>query len=182
MNSKVILGAAGGIAAAAIVLFFVMGSGGIRFPGSPDGQNQQPQLQDLQLSVNDIKASRGADNKTANLEVSFNVHNPNRNTAILESIHYNVYIGDLRMTSGDIGSSPQGFLASQEGIFPVVSNTTLLVKDTRPAVRTTVTAAAWDSMLAGDAQFRVEGFFAYKLTGSGFQFSAGEKDFVLTHP
>jgi hypothetical protein len=37
-------------------------------------------------------------------------------------------------------------------------------------------------MLAGDAQFRVEGFFAYKLTGSGFQFSAGEKDFVLTHP
>lgn len=182
MNPKIIFGVAGGIAAAAIVLFVVMGPGNFRLPGSFGGQNTQTQLLDLQLSVNEVKVASTEDNRTANLQVAFNVHNPNRNTAILETIHYNVYIGDLRMTTGDIGASPEGFLASQEGIFPIVSNTTLLVKDTRPSIRSNLTAAAWDSMVAGEAQYRVEGIYAYKLTGTSFQFSAGEQPFALPYP
>jgi hypothetical protein len=86
------------------------------------------------------------------------------------------------MTSGDIGVSPEGFVASQEGIFPIVSNTTVTLKDSRPSERNNLTADAWDSMFNGEAQYRIEGTFAYKLTGTSFQFSAGEKDFRLTYP
>lgn len=73
-------------------------------------------------------------------------------------------------------------MASQEGIFPVVSNTTVTLKDTQPSVRNNLTADAWDSMVKGDAQYRVEGTYSYKLTGTSFQFSAGEKEFLFTYP
>ena len=181
VNSKFVLAVAGGIAGAAIILFVVMGSGIFNFSRSPTGQVAQSQPLDLQLSLVDVKPER-TDERTADLNIAFNVYNPNRNTAILETIHYTIYIDKLKMTSGDIGVSPEGFVASQEGIFPIVSNTTVTLKDSRPSERNNLTAEAWDSMFNGEAQYRFEGTFAYKLTGTSFQFSAGEKDFLLTHP
>jgi hypothetical protein len=180
VNSKVIFGVAGGIAAAAVILFLVMGSGTLRLPGTQP-QSAQMQPLDLQLSIKEVRAER-VDNRTATLHVAFDVYNPNRNTAILETIHYSIYVDRSRMTTGDIGTSPEGFLVSQEGIFPIVSNTTVTLKDSQQSARTNSTSVAWDNMVDGQVQFRVEGNYAYKLTGSGFQFSAGEKEFLLTFP
>lgn len=181
VNSKFILIVAGGIAAAAIIIFFVMGPGTIRLPGSQSGQAVQTQPLDLQLSIKEVKAEM-KDEQTAELQVGFNVFNPNRGTAILETIHYSVYIDRLKMTTGDIGVSPEGFVASQEGIFPVVSNTTVTLRDSQDSIRNNLTAEAWDSMVNGDAQYRVEGTYSYKLTGTSFQFSAGEKEFLFNYP
>jgi LEA14-like dessication related protein len=180
VNSKFVFVVAGGIAAAAIIIFVVMGSGLFSL-GSQDGQVAQSQPVELQLSLVDITAEK-TDERTADVNVAFNVHNPNRNTAILETIHYTVFIDELKMTSGDIGVSPEGFVASQEGIFPIVSNTTVTLKDSQASERNNLTAEAWDSMVTGDAQYRIEGTIAYKLTGTSFQFSAGEKDFLLMYP
>lgn len=181
MNSKVVFAVAGGIAAAAIALFVVMGSGLFSFSKSPSLSAVQTQPSDLQLSVKQVKAEK-TDDRTAAVLVAFDVYNPNRNTAILETIHYTVYIDKLKMTSGDIGVSPEGFVASQEGIFPVISNSTVTLKDSQPSTRNNVTATAWDAMIAGNAQYRIEGTYTFKLTATSFQFSAGEKDFVLPYP
>lgn len=181
VNSKFVFVVAGGIAAAAIAIFVVLGSGLFNFSRPQAGGPVQSQLLDLQLSVNAVKAEK-TDEKTAAVQVAFDVYNPNRNTAILETIHYTVYIGNLRMTSGDIGASPAGFVDTQGGIFPVIANTTLTLKDSQPALRNNVTAIAWDTMVAGNAQYRIEGSYAYKLADTSFQFSAGEKDFVLSYP
>jgi hypothetical protein len=181
VNSKLVLVVAGGIAAAAIIIFVVMGSGTFRLPGSSTGQTVQTQPLDLQLSIREVRAEM-EDEKTADLHVAFNVFNPNRGTAILETIHYTVFIGNLKMTTGDIGVSPEGFVASQGGIFPVVSNTTVTLKDSKPSVRNNLTAEAWDSMVSGEAQYRIEGTYAYKLTGTSFQFSAGDREFRFSYP
>jgi hypothetical protein len=181
VNSKFIFIVAGGIAAAAIIIFVVMGSGTLRLPGAQSSQVVQTQPLEVQLSLNEVTAEM-QDEQTANLRVSFDAYNPNRGTALLETIHYSVFIDKLKMTTGDIGVSPEGFVASQEGIFPIVSNTTVTLRDTQPSVRNNLTADEWDSMAAGDAQFRVEGTYSYKLTGTGFQFSSGEKDFLFTYP
>jgi hypothetical protein len=181
VNSKFIFIVAGGIAAAAIIIYVVMGAGSFALPGLPGGQSVQGPPEELQLSIGEVKAER-RDESTASLQVSFNVYNPNRGTAILETIHYSVFIDKLRMTTGDIGVSPEGFVASQEGIFPVVSNSTVTLKDAQPTVRNNLTAAAWDSMIEGGAQYRIEGTYAYKLTGTSFQFSAGEKEFLFSYP
>lgn len=181
VNSKSIFAVAGGIAAAAIVLFLVMGSGLIKLPSSPLSQTPQPAPEDVQLSLGDLKVLK-KDDKTAEVAVSFNAFNPNKGTALLETVHYTVYVDKLRMTGGDIGVSPEGFVSSQSGVFPIVSNSTVLLKDSQTATVNNVTASAWNKMVAGQAQYSIQGSYAYQLTGSSFQFSTGEKDFAFTYP
>jgi hypothetical protein len=181
VNTKVIYVAAGGIAAAAIAIFFIMGMGNFRFPGSSDNTPGMAQTQqaDLQLGLKDIIVEK-RDSRNASVQAVFDVHNPNRSTAILETIHYLLYVGQFQMTTGDIGVSPEGFVSGQENTFPIVGNTTVTLKDTQVATRNNLTASSWDSMVDGTAQYRVEGSYSYRLTGSNFQTSYYEKGFTLT--
>src|SRR6478609_4777924 len=75
----------------------------------------------LELSIKEIK--------TGNSSIKFNVFNPNKGTVILESISYNIYSNSTRIASGDIGRRPEGLVDSQDSIFPVIGNGTLLLKD-----------------------------------------------------
>jgi hypothetical protein len=183
VNTKVIYVAAGGIAAAAIAVFFIMGMGNFM----PLGNNEAPpsesqtQIADLQLGLQDIVVE-ATDEENATVQVVFDIHNPNRSTALLEAIHYVLNVGQYQMITGDIGISPEGFVAGQEDIFPIIGNSTVTLKDTKVAVRNNLTASSWDSMVDGTGQYRVEGSYSYRLTGSNFQTSYFEKEFELTFP
>ena len=183
VNTKVIYVAAGGIAAAAIAVFFIMGMGNFmpldNNEASPS--ESQTQIADLQLGLQDIVVE-ATDEENATVQVVFDVHNPNRSTAVLEMIHYTLNVGQYQMTTGDIGISPEGFVSGQEDIFPIVGNSTVTLKDTKVAVRNNLTASSWDSMVDGTGQYRVEGSYSYRLTGSNFQTSYFEKEFALTFP
>jgi hypothetical protein len=183
VNTKVIYVAAGCIAAAAIAVFFIMGMGNFRPLGNNEAlpSESQTQIADLQLGLQDIVVE-ATDEENATVQVVFDVHNPNRSTAILEMIHYTLNVGQYQMTTGDIGISPEGFVAGQEDIFPIVGNSTVTLKDTKVAVRNNLTASSWDSMVDGTGQYRVEGSYSYRLTGSNFQTSYFEKEFALTFP
>ncbi|MFL6496483.1 MAG: hypothetical protein ACJ703_08680, partial [Nitrososphaera sp.] len=113
MNTKVIYALAGGITAIVIVLFFIMELGNIQ----PFGNNAAPstsetQIADLQLGLRDIIVEK-TNEDDANVQVVFDVHNPNRSTAILETIHYTLNVGQYQMTTGDIGVNPEGFVSGQ---------------------------------------------------------------------
>ena len=182
VNTKIIVAVAGGIAAAAIALFFIIGMENF----SPLGNSEAPgtsqtQIADLQLGLKDIIAEK-TDGENANVQVVFEVHNPNRSTAILETIHYTLNVGQYQMTTGDIGVRPEGFVSGQEDIFAIVGNSSVTLRDTRVAVRNNLTASSWDSMVDGTAQYHVEGSYSYRLTGSNFQTSYFEKGFALTFP
>lgn len=182
MKTKFLYAAAIGIAAAAIVIFFVMGMGNFRFPGNSETPGQaQTQPADLQLALKDVNVEK-LDDENATVQVVFEVHNPNRSTAILEAIHYFLHVGQFQMTAGDVGVSPEGFLAGQENTFPIVGNTTVTLKDTQDTARNNLTTSSWDSMVDGTAQYRVEGSYSYRLTGSNFQTIYSEKEFTLTFP
>ncbi len=183
MNTKVIYVAAGGIAVVAIAVFFIMGMGNFRPLGNNEASpgTSQTQIADLQLRLRDIVVET-TDEENANVQVVFDVHNPNRSTAILETIHYTVDVGQYQMTTGDVGISPEGFVSGQEDIFPIVGNSTVTLKDTKVAVRNNLTATSWDSMVDGTGQYRIEGSYSYRLTGSNFQTSYFEKEFALTFP
>lgn len=179
MNTK-ILYAAGGIAVAAIAIFFILGSGSIALPGAQ--QNIAPiTVTELQVDLQDIIV-QSTDDRNANVQVVFTAHNPNRGTAILETIHYTLHVGQFQMTSGDIGVSPEGFVGSQAGTFTVVGNSTITLKDTQVTVRNNLTASSWDSMVEGDAQYLVQGHYIYRVTGGNFETTPGEKEFSLTFP
>ncbi len=182
MNTKVIYAAAGGIAAAAIAIFFIMGIGNFRPLGTSEapGTSQTP-IADLQLVLRDIVVEK-TDEENATVQVVFDIHNPNRSTAILETIHYTLDVGQYQMTTGDIGVTPEGFVSGQEDIFPIVGTSSVTLKDTKVAVRNNLTASSWDSMVDGTGQYNVEGIYSYRLTGSNFQTSYYEKGFTLTFP
>ena len=183
VNTKVIYVAVGCIAAAAIAVFFIMGMGNFRPLGNNEAlpSESQTQIADLQLGLQDIVVE-ATDEENATVQVVFDVHNPNRSTAILEMIHYTLNVGQYQMTTGDIGISPEGFVSGQKDIFPIVGNSTVTLKDTKVAVRNNLTASSWDSMVDGTGQYRVEGSYSYRLTGSNFQTSYFEKEFALTFP
>ncbi len=183
MNTKVIYAAAGGIAVVAIAIFFIMSMGNFRpFDNNAVSSNaSQTQIADLQLQLRDILVET-TDEENANVQVVFDVHNPNRSTAILETIHYTLSVGQYQMTTGNIGVSPEGFVAGQQDIFPVVSDGTVTLRDTQVAVRNNLTASSWDSMVDGTGQYHVEGSYSYRLTGSNFQTNYFEKEFALTFP
>lgn len=189
VNTKAIYAAAGGIAAAAIALLFVIGLGNFN-NANPNVQNapnlpttvvQNQTNTELQLTLKNVLINK-TDAKDANVQVVFNAVNPSKSTITLETIHYTVYVGQFKMTSGDIGQSPEGFVGSQADVFPIVEGSTVTLKDTRIAVRNDLIASSWDSMVQGTARYRVEGTYSYTSTGSNFQTSYGERDFNMTFP
>ncbi len=180
MNPKAIYAAGGGIAAVAIAIFFVLGSGNLRLPGGHESATPVP-VADLQLALKDVAVQK-TNEKNANVQVVFDAHNPNGRTAVLEMIHYTVYVDKFQMTSGDIGVSPEGFLTGQPDTFPIVSNSSITLRDTQVAVRNNLTASSWDSMVDKTAQYTVEGEYAYRLTGANFQTNFSTKNFTMTFP
>ncbi len=180
MNPKALYAAGGGIAAAAIAIFFIMGPGNLRLPG---GQETAAPVQpvDLQVVLQQINVEQ-TDDRNADVEVVFDAHNPNRSTILLETIHYTLYVGELRMTSGDIGASPEGFRPGLGDTFTIVGNSTIELENEGVAERNNDTASSWDSMVDGTAEYRIEGHYAYRLTSSNFQTNYYEKDFTMTFP
>jgi hypothetical protein len=180
VNPKAIYAAGGGIAAAAIAIFFILGSGSLRLPGlQENAASVQPA--NLQIVLKDITVQK-KDDRNANVQVVFTAHNPNRSTAVLETIHYTVSVGEFQMTSGDIGVSPEGFLTGQPDTFPIVSNSTVTLRDTQVAERNNLVASSWDSMIEGTAKYIVDGEYSYRLTGANFQTSYNTEDFTVTFP
>lgn len=181
MNTKAIYAAGGGIAVAAIAIFFLLGNG----PIIPFPANQGPGVEmpmNLTLSVKNIVVTK-IDDERANVQVIFSAHNPNESVATLETIEYSVYVDQFRMVGGNIGESPEGMVASQAGSFTIIGNSTITLSQLPPpvAVRNNLTASAWDSMFAEDAKFRVEGAYSTR-TIARLEQTAYITEFTVTFP
>ncbi|HEY3094507.1 MAG TPA: hypothetical protein VGJ42_01985 [Nitrososphaera sp.] len=181
MNTKALYAAGGGIAAAAIAIFFIMGSGSIRLPGGQVGNQTSPPLQlEPELSIRNITATR-MDSGSANVTVTFNMSNPNLSPLLLEALQYTLTVGGIRMTVGDIGGSPEGFVASSADLTQIQSKSSVNLIDTQVVTRNNLNADSWDSMVKGGAHYQIEGFYSYR-TNARLETTIGEKDFTLTFP
>jgi hypothetical protein len=132
-----------------------------------------------ELSIKDITATI-VDGNTGNFSIIFNIFNPNKGTIMLESVSYNVYSNSTRIVSGDIGNRPEGFVDSQDSIFPVIGNGTLILKDKRIIENNNNLNL---SQFAGNgelSEFLVNGSYFFKQTGS-FQSTGGEQIFNINH-
>jgi hypothetical protein len=134
----------------------------------------------LDVDIASVQAQR-IDNNSANLELVFNVHNPNKGTVMLESISYNLYSDKGRIVSGDIGERPEGFVGSQANIFPIVGNGSLTIKDKKIVNRDDTRQDDWQSIIDNSQHYILNGTFSYKQTSS-FQSSGGENNFTLNFP
>ena len=121
------------------------------------------------------------DDKTGNLSIIFDVYNPNKITIMVESISYNVYSNSTRIVSGDIGQRPEGFIDSQDSIFPVIGNGTLILKDKKMIDTNRGLNLSQIATNNGTSQFLVNGTSSFKQTSS-FQSTGGEQEFSIVYP
>ena len=133
-----------------------------------------------ELSIKDIKTGK-VDNGTGNFSIIFNVFNPNKGTVILESISYNAYSNSTRIASGDIGTRPEGLVDSQDSIFPLIGNGTLILKDKKIIQPNKDLVMSQIANNINSSNFLVNGSYFYKQTGS-FQSTGGEQQFRLNYP
>jgi hypothetical protein len=133
-----------------------------------------------ELSIKNITTNI-VDDKTGNLSIIFDVYNPNKNTIMLESISYNVYSNSTRIVSGDIGQRPEGFIDSQDSIFPVIGNGTLILKDKKMIDTNRGLNLSQIATNNGTSQYLVNGSYSFKQTSS-FQSTGGEGEFSIVYP
>ncbi len=173
----------GAIAAAVVIFALVAGRSLYLLENAEDNpaENAVPiNPSALDLSIGNVSVQK-IDDKTANVQVTINVHNPAKQSIGLEILHYSIYVNDVRMTFGDIGENLGGAIASQAGIFPVASNSTLVLKDAKVSERNSSNGKMWDDMVAGKASYIIKGIYSYRGS-TGLSTIRAERDFELRYP
>ena len=221
MNTRIVYAVGIGIIIIGIIFYFLFNSGFIAqnpnsndpttlslntSKGNLDGSNQnqaefeasgqlfseQPNYQNLSLSINSVKVLPV--NDELRMEVAFNAYNPNKGTANLETIGYNVYLDNIRLSSGDVGSRTEGFVDSLESVFTIIGNQTIVLRDKEPLTEEALTLfnpqgklieVSSNSSDSGTADtkrvFDVNGTYFYTLNrGSNAQ--VGEHSFSFQYP
>ena len=174
MRLKVIYAAGGGIVAFAIVVFVINSTGThTNNNAGPTNTTASPLL----ISLKEIVPNQ-INNHSATIHVSFNATNPNKGTAILEAIEYDILADGKRIVSGTIGTRLEGFVASSAGIYPIVGDGSVILKDSQLFQKTNSTANTWNRVVEGKADYVVTGTMSYREISS-LQASSTDRNFRL---
>jgi LEA14-like dessication related protein len=185
-----------GVAAVAIIIFAFLGNGSFyRVVTSEDKTKVNgitgaaAAAPSMNVTPIDIKIKSVAVNKTnyekdATVQVAFDVHNPNMNTMILDGINYNIYVDNILITSGTIGTeAPEDVIRSQQG-FPIIGSSAVTLKDTQSVQRHNINTASWDKIVRAEdrgASYVINGTYSFRQTAN-LEASGGVKEFNLKFP
>ena len=113
MNPRIFVGAAAGILIAIIVVFTLTGTSIISDVegGFFSSSNQEQQVLPIVVELFNFSILEITD-KQATLEIDFKISNPNFKSVMLQHVKYSIYHDDVRIAAGELGSSPEGFLAA----------------------------------------------------------------------
>ena len=164
VNPRIFVGAAAGILVVIIAVFALTGTsiisdveGGFFSPSS-QGQQVLP----LAMELFDISILEVTDER-ATLEIKFKVSNPNFKSVMLQHIKYSVYHNDDRIAAGEIGSSPEGFLASPN-YFIILNERPSLIGEKFTITNTGNTPKLWETLNKNELNWRVTGQAFFNLS------------------
>ncbi len=141
------------------------------------GQTDNP----IVISIKNVTVEP-IDSSHSNLQITFDAHNPNRGTIILESIQYKVLVNNSEIASGEIGERLEGFLESQDNVFPVIASGNVTLKDTDLLARNSENSGIWDRLSMNQIEsYQVNGTYSFSQT-STLQASGGDRPFTLSFP
>lgn len=155
-------------------------------PSSQSASNAETQSTDrtdnpIVISIKNVTVEP-IDSSHSNLQVTFDAHNPNRGTIILESIQYKVIVNNNEIASGEIGERLEGFLESQDNVFPVISSGNVTLKDTDLLTRNSENSDIWNRLSTNQMEsYQVNGTYSFSQT-STLQASGGDRSFTLNFP
>ncbi len=173
MNPKIFVGVAVVAMVAIIASILVVGpTMMIVDDSSPFGTDRSlstaEQIIPLQVSLNDIQLERISD-RSATLEVSFVLYNPNPRSMIVQTLDYRLFEHKYHdddegaLGGGQIGSRPEGMVEFSSNYYTLLSDSSIILRDT---VRLSNTGSSefWSALEAGDVSWRVAGDVFYNLS------------------
>ena len=158
MNPKIFVGAAASVLIAILVVFWLFASdveGGFF---SPSTQEVLP----LEIELFDFSVLEITE-KQATLEIKFKVSNPNFKSVMLQHIKYSVYHDDVRITAGELGSSPEGFLSSPN-YFIILNERPSIIGEKFTIMNTGNTPELWEVLTKNELNWRVSGEAFFNLS------------------
>ena len=164
MNPKIVVGGVAGVLIAIIVVFTLTGTSVISdveggfFSPSSQGQQVLP----LAVELFDISILEVTE-KQATLEIKFKVSNPNFKSVMLQHIKYSVYHNDARIGVGELGASPEGFLASPN-YFIILNERPSLIGEKFTITNTGNTPELWETLNKNELNWRVSGEAFFNLS------------------
>ena len=164
MNPKIVVGGVAGVLVAIIVVFTLTGTSVISdveggfFSPSSQGQQVLP----LAVELFDISILEVTE-KQATLEIKFKVSNPNFKSVMLQHIKYLVYHNDDRIVIGEIGTAPEGFLASPN-YFIILNERPSLIGEKFTIMNTGNTPELWEALAKNELNWRVSGEAFFNLS------------------
>ncbi len=162
MNPRIIVGATAGVLGVILVVFTLTGTSVVSDMGggffSPSTQEVLPLTMDLfDFSVLEVAE------KQATLEIKFKVSNPNFKSVMLQHIKYSVFHNDVRIVIGEIGTAPEGFLASPN-YFIILNERPSLIGEKFTIMNTGNTPELWEALTKNELNWRVSGEAFFNLS------------------
>lgn len=153
----------------------------VQSPASSGIQSVDRNDNPIVISIKNITVEP-TDSSHSNLQIAFDAHNPNRGTIILESIQYKVLVNNSEVASGEIGERLEGFLESQDNVFPVIGSGNVTLKDTDLLARNSENSDLWNRLSMNQTDsYQVNGTYSFSQT-STLQASGGDRPFTLNFP
>jgi len=162
VNPRIFVGAVAGILIAIIAVFTLTGTSVISdVEGgffSPSTQEVLPLTIELfNFSVLEITE------KQATLEIKFKVSNPNFKSVMLQHIKYSVYHNDARIAAGEVGTAPEGFLASPN-YYIILNERPSIIGEKFTITNTGNTPELWEILTENELNWRVSGEAFFNLS------------------
>jgi len=173
VNPKIFVGVAAGILAVILVVFTLTGTSVV---SDVEGGFFSPSTQEvlpLTIELFDFSVLEITE-KQATLEIKFKVSNPNFKSVMLQHIKYLVYHNDVRIVIGEIGTAPEGFLASPN-YFIILNERPSLIGEKFTILNTGNTPELWEALTKNELNWRISGEAFFNLSS----ITAGQEN-ILT--
>ena len=167
MNPKIpVLGVIGGLAIVILVIAYsgtsiIDDTSGEGLIGSSGGMSKiEPLVIDLEEIV--IKE---VDERSAFIEISFKVANPNYKSVFLEMIRYSVYEDGMKIGTKSIGDrAAPGGLVGASNYYTILSDRPSIIKDEFTIQNDGNIPELWNALESGTPQWRVTGEAYFNLS------------------
>jgi len=111
VNPRIFVGAAAGVLVVILIAFTLTGTTIISDVGGGFFSSSTQEVLPINVELFDLSILEITD-KQAVIEIKFKFSNPNFKSVMLQHVKYSVYHNDVRIAVGELGASPEGFLAS----------------------------------------------------------------------
>ena len=169
VNPRIFVGAAAGVLAVILVAFTLTGTTVVSDVGggffSPETQEVLP----LEIELFDFSILEITE-KQATLEIKFKVSNPNYKSIMLQHLKYSVYHNNDRIAVGELGATPEGFLASPN-YYVITSERPVPLGEKFTIINTGNNPELWEALSKNELSWRISGeaFFNLSSITAGYE-------------